>query len=147
MADQGGGLRLRQPPTPPVKVKLSDLKVAIEFIAPAIERAIQQPDPPNAGENTYHYFRQVGGIFCGMDTNGNFTPEYLDEAMLKVPSPLVQDTYMLEITRVITSLYRLAYRDRIRAELPPVEWLSKIAEAFCEIVNRGIMKTGREGIK
>lgn len=113
----------------------------------AIDRAIREADPPNTGENVYHYFRQFGGIFCAMNTNGNFTPEHLEAQLQQVPSPLVQDNYMIEVTRVILSLYRLAYRDRIRAELPAVEWIVKIADTFCETIDRGIKKTGRQGIK
>lgn len=149
-AAEGGDLRLRQPPTPPNKVKLADLQAALEPMVLAIDRAIRDADPPNSSENVYHYFRQFGGIFCGMSTNGNFTPEYLVSQIPVSPlgqDPLVHSSYMLEVKEVIVGLYRIAYRDRIRAELPAVEWIVKIADTFCETVDRGIKKTGKQGIK
>lgn len=142
---ESSGLR-RLPPLPPEKVKLESVAAAVKPVCSlAVTRSIHNGG--ELSESISIYFREIGHVFCGMATNANFTPEYLTNSIDKIPAPLTRDTYIVDLKTSIVVQYRMAYDDRLRAELPPVEWLLKVANLFCMGINEGLLNSGRVGLK
>lgn len=141
-------IRFRNPPLPPgtiPKAALTNAQQAIQaIVAPGVARAIQTSE--SHAEGIAYYFRSIGAVFCGMSTNANFSAEYLSAEVDKLPAPLAPDTYFLDVRASIVSQYKLVYADRTRAELPPIEWLSKISETFCSSIKAGIQQGGKGNI-
>lgn len=139
---------LRTPPLPPgqtVKTSLTNAQAAIRAIVePGVTRSIQIGG--NDAEGIAYYFRSIRGVFCAMATNANFSAEHLIAEVDKLPSPLAPDTYFLDVKASIVTAYKLAYADRNRADVSPLEWLSKISETFCSSIWDGIQKGGKGNV-
>jgi hypothetical protein len=139
----GDDLRLRPPA--PLQIKVDQVKPAIDLIcATSVTRAIQRT--PATAESVSIYFREVGRVFAATETNGNFTAEGIIAGIDKIPSPLDAEQYVVDVRTLIITLYRLAYEERTRAELPPVEWLSRVCMLFRSSINTGLKDAGRVGI-
>jgi hypothetical protein len=143
----GGDLRLITP-SAAKPATIAELKAALEPIATkGITRTIQSTTPAENTEAVWHYFREVGLVFSGMSTNGNYTSEFVTASINQIPTPLVTTGYLLEIKSILLSLYRMAYTDRMNAELPPSKWLPEVAEAFTASIDLGLKKSGRAGLR
>lgn len=142
MAAEGDDLRLRPPA--PTKVKIEQYKPLEQFCANAITRAIERK--PSASENVSYYFREMGKVFAGMETNGNFSIEHFISSVDKIAIPLESDSYTQDVKMLIIFLYKLSYEERTRAELPPLEWLSRICSLFRNAINTGLKDSGRVGL-
>lgn len=142
----GGDLRLIPPA--PARATLAELKASLEPIAiNGVARAIRTANPPELTESVWHYFREIGGIFVGMSTNGNYTPEFLTNSADRVPAPLTYDSRVVDVKLMLIALYKLAYADRTAAEVSPTEWLSKVAELFTASIDQGLKRSGRQGLR
>lgn len=144
MAALGDDLRHRVPPVPPA-LKIDSIKPAVELVCKsAVTRAIQRK--PETSEQVSGYFREVGRIFAGMETNANFSAEYLVTAMDQIPPPLDAEQYVYDVKHLLLILYRLAYEDRHKAEVPPVEWMQRVCSLFKHAVSNGLKDAGKVGI-
>lgn len=133
----------------PIKYQPVTLQSAtnmIRFVATeAVCRAIQTA-PIEYTDVVAGYFRQIGRVFCNMETTGDFTHSGLVSELEKIPSPLVTDTYGLDVKILLLALYKVVYGDRLRAEIPPARWLSESSQAFCEAIGQGLKDAGRTGV-
>lgn len=140
----GDDLRHRVPPVPPA-LKIDNIKPAVELVCKsAVTRAILRN--PGTSENVSGYFREIGRIFAGMETNANFSSEYLVTAMDQIPAPLDAEQYVYDVKHLLMVLYRLAYEDRHKAEGTPVEWMQKVCALFKHAVSNGLKDAGKVGI-
>lgn len=133
----------------PVKhqpVKLDVAKQVVQRIGiDAVCRAVQTT-PIEYRDSVGEYFRKVGFQFCQMPTSGDFTYSALEKAVNEIPSPLITDTYFLDVKSTLLSLYKLSYADRLRAEIPPNRWLEQISQVFCESISEGLKDAGKAGV-
>lgn len=137
-------LRHRVPPVPQA-LKIENIKPAVELVCKAaVTRAIQRK--PETAENVSGYFREIGRIFAGMETNANFSAEYLVTAMDQIPAPLDAEQYVYDVKHLLMVLYRLAYEDRHKAEGAPAEWMQKVCSLFKHAVSNGLKDAGKVGI-
>lgn len=127
-------------------VKTEQVKAAIEPIAAGAIRRVIENSPQHADEIAT-YLRSVGRIFCAMETNGNFSAEFLITEADKLTAPLLKDNYVVDIKNAILALYRINYADRFKAELPPDKWPRHVASLFCASIDRGLKDAGKPGVK
>lgn len=127
-------------------VKTEQVKAAIEPIAAGAIRRVLQNSPQHS-DQIAGYLRSIGGIFCAMETNGNFSAEYLITEADKLTAPLLKDNYVVDIKNAILALYRINYADRFKAELPPDKWPRHVASLFCASIDRGLKDAGKPGIR
>jgi hypothetical protein len=127
-------------------VKTEQVKAAIEPIAAGAIRRVVLNSPQHADEIA-NYLRSVGRIFCSMETNGNFSAEYLISEADKLTAPLIKDNYVADIKNAILALYRINYADRFKAELPPDKWPRHVASLFCASIDRGLRDAGKPGVR
>lgn len=141
---------LSSPPMPPFpkrELKLDQVKPAVELIcSQAVTRAIERD--PKTAELVGMHFQLVVRVFAEMATNGNFSAEFVTSEInrLQFPPEIVIDPYVKDVDTLIVTLYRLAYEDRNKAEMPPIEWLTKVSALFRSSINAGLKATGRDGL-
>lgn len=138
-----------EPPRAPIKhqpVKVAEVQAAITVIGRnSVCRSIQTTHI-DYHESVAGYFRQVGEVFCRMADNGDFTHEGMVRAVNGIPSPLLTDTYALDVKIALMALYKVTYGDRLRAEIPPDRWLAETSKVFCESISEGLKDAGKTGI-
>lgn len=124
-------------------VTLKSVKDCVTLVAThSVCRAIQT-SPVEYSDAVATYFRELSKVFCDMQKNGNYTPDNLESEVKKLLPPLVTDSYMQATRVAILSIYKLAYEDRLRAEIPPDRWLSQVSLLFCEAIREGLKDAGR----
>lgn len=144
MGALGDDLRHRVPPVPP-PLKIDNIKPAVELVCKAaVTRAILRK--PETSENVSGYFREIGRIFAGMETNANFSAEYLVAQMEQIPPPLDAEQYVYDVKHLLMILYRLAYDERNKAEGTPAEWMQKVCLLFKNAVSNGLKDAGKIGV-
>lgn len=116
------------------------------MVTGAVYRSIQAAPNMVEADALAEFYRQVGVIFCEMPKDGNFTYAHFVTRLEKIPSPLLGDDYVLDVRALITSLYKIAYRDRLRAELSPERWLLEHSQLFCDAISAGLKDAGRAGV-
>lgn len=135
-------------PKAPIKhqpVSVQSVKAAVAPIATqALCRAIQTVTPDYT-DAVAGYFRQIGNHFCDMQTSGDFSYAGLERALEKIPSPLLTESYVVDVRLALAALYKVHYGDRLRAEIPPDRWLSQLSQVFCEAISEGLKDAGRTG--
>lgn len=82
-----------------------------------------------------------------MQMVGDFTYEGLTNRVIKIMPPLLTDSYCADTKVALVSLYKLVYRDRLRAEMPPGEWLEKASKLFCDSISEGLKAAEKPGIQ
>lgn len=132
----------RLPPLPPQKLTAAQMLPPIQYVSVAVQRACHRS--PQASENVAFYFRQIGQVFAGTETNANFTAEAIIAAIDKIPGPL--DADVSDVRNYIVCLYRMAYTERTSAEDPTVIWLQKICAGFRAAISSGLKDAGKEGV-
>jgi len=141
----GDDLRVRTSPPATRPAKLDRLRAATDLVlASAVTHSIERK--PAMAEATSYYFREVGRVFASAETNVDYSAIGITAAIYKVALPLEDDGHTETVRTLILTLYSLAYEDRTRAEVPPIEWLSKICVYFRNAINNGLKDTGRVGI-
>jgi len=123
-------------------VKTEQVKATLEpIISGGIRRAIQHS--PNHADQIAGYLHSAANVFCSMDTNGNFSVEYLVTELDKIVAPALGDSYIIDLKNAAIALYRVNYAERFRAELPPDRWPRQVASLFCAAINQGLKDAGR----
>lgn len=114
-------------------VKTAKVQAAVRPVTAALVRAAALSEPQNR-----QYIRAIGNIFCQMQTNGNFTPQYLTAEIDRLATPFVHDQLVLILKDTIISIYSINYEDRFKAELAPDKWPMFLAELMCNGISSGL---------
>lgn len=139
--------RPSMPPMPPRTLEMDRLQPAIEVtVKEAVTRAISRN--PQTSQMIGDHYQQVGRVFTQMETNSNFTAEFVEKEIrgLLFPPELPQP-YVEKVDALIISLYYLAYEGRTSAELPTTEWLLKVTRMFKTAISSGLKATGHVGLE
>jgi hypothetical protein len=127
--------------------KLDSAKAAISPIAAGTVRRILQNSPEHAPKIA-KYVSSFAGVFCTMNLSNSFSPDFLITETDRLFDPDLEqigDGYVLDIKNGVVSIYRLLWGDRLRAEIPPDQWLHKVCEFVCESLNQGLTDAGYPG--
>lgn len=141
-----GRIEMTKPPIKHQPVKVVDVQQAVKVIGTHVVCRAIQTTREDYIEIMAGYFRQVGTVFCEMQTSGDFSYSAAVTAVEKIPSPLLPDTYALDAKAALLAFYKLAYGDRLRAEIPPDRWLSEISQVFCQAISEGLKDAGKSGV-
>ncbi len=97
------------------------------------------------------YTRALGGVFCEMQRTKQFSPESLEAGVEALVLPKLENpealAYMHDARDIIFATYRTFYSDRFTAELGPEDWLTAVADIFCNSIDQGLRDLGKPGVK
>lgn len=140
------------PPFPPINKRGVGGSVrsglAVEFLVrEAVTRSITRNR--ETAEMVGYQFQEIGRIFTQMETNGNFSPVFVETEMsrLHFPPEVTIDPYVHHTKTLIFTLYKLSYEDRTAVEGSPIEWLLQITKHFKTAISSGLKATGRVGLE
>jgi len=125
-------------------VRTEKVTAAAQTLVTVSLRAVLANQSPGTRVKLGNYYRAVGSVFCQMEAEGKFSPDFLigslNNATAGLQSGLDQD--VLAIKDGIIALYQGFYADRFNAELDPEKWPIFVARTMCASVNTALVDTG-----
>ncbi len=111
--------------------------------AGAVRRAIL--NSPEHADATADYARAVSEVFCGMSDTSQFDPTFLILALDTATANMQDgvDPLVIDAKNALIAIYRIAWADRYRAELPPEGWLKFTADFVCASIRQGLRDAGQ----
>jgi hypothetical protein len=96
-----------------------------------------------------NYARAVGGVFCQMEANNNFTPTYLVDAANRATAGLQTnvDQAIIDAKNAVIAIYKIAFSDQLTWQLPNNIWPKAVAGTICASVNQALIDSGQPGCK
>lgn len=125
--------------------KLSEVREVLEpVVASGIRRALQNSPAHTAEIATY--MRAVGQVFCDMHSGKQFSPAYLVDALSKVATPSLPDTYAIDIKNSVVAIYKIAFGKRFTSGFPADQWTDQVCVLICDSINTGLTDAGQAGL-
>jgi hypothetical protein len=131
------------------QAKTEKVKAAIAPLITGPIRRVLAKNPQHAAEIS-NYIRSVGEVFCLMDSQKKFSPEFLVDQLNKLTAPAIvgiNDELILSARDAVIALYKINYADRFNAELPPDQWPAQVANLLCGAIDQALKDSGQPGIK
>lgn len=129
-------------------VKTEQVKAAVEPFVASIARRILLNNPKQAAE-IGNYMRAVGGVFCDASSSGQLSPDQIITAIDGATANLQNgaDPLVIDGKNLIITIYRIAYGERFKAELPADQWPKNVADVLCAAIDQGLKDAGQAGVK
>jgi hypothetical protein len=129
-------------------VKVQQVQDAVEPVFSSVLRRAIANSPQHAAE-IGNYARAVGGVFCKMEANNNFTPTYLIEAANQATAGLQNNApqEIIDAKNAVIAIYKIAYGDQLTWQLPDKVWPKAVASTICNVVNQALIDSGQAGCK
>lgn len=129
-------------------VKLQQIRDVVEPAASSVLRRAIANSPQHA-EEIGMYARAIGTVFCQMDANDNFKPDYLIDAANKATSGLQVgvDQTIIDAKNAVIAVYKIAYSDQLTWQLPTNVWPRAVAGTLCNSINQALVDSGQPGCK
>jgi hypothetical protein len=125
--------------------KAQDVRAAVNPIfASGLRRALEA-EPAHAQEIAT-YVASVGSLFCQMKATKSFSVDFLVAEADKLTTPHVKDNLLLDIKNGVVAVYRIAWNDRLHAELPEEQWLYQVSAVFCDGITTGLNDARSAGL-
>lgn len=131
------------------QAKTEKVKAALSPLITGPIRRVLAKNPQHAAEIST-YIRSVGEVFCLMDSEKKFSPEFLVDQLSKLTAPAVaglNDELILSARDGVIALYKINYADRFNAELPPDKWPAQVANLMCNAINQALIDSKQPGVK
>ena len=128
-------------------VRIQQAQAVIEPAAASVLRRAIQRSPQHAQE-IGDYARAIGGIFCNMLANSNFSVEYVVDAANKATDRLTfKSDEVLDAKNAAVALYKVFAADQLVWQLPDNQWLKSICGVFCNAIDTALKDAGQAGVK
>lgn len=129
-------------------VRLQQAEAVIEPAASRVLRRAIKRSPEHAQE-IGNYARSIGGIFCKMIEQNNFSVEYVVDAADKATQELqnAANDDIIDAKNAAVALYKVFAADQLVYELPDNQWLKAICNVFCNSIDMALKDSGQPGIK
>lgn len=129
-------------------VKVQQIADVVEPAASSVLRRAIANSPQHAAE-IGNYARAVGGVFCKMTANNNFTVNYLvdaaNQATAGLQTGVSQD--IIDAKNAVIAIYKVAASDQLTWQLPDNLWLKTVANTICNSVNQALLDSHQAGCK
>lgn len=126
-------------------VRLDQVEAALEpLVAGGARRALK--NSPQHSEEIAEYLRAVGQVFCNMQSSGQFDPEFLVRATDGIVSPMIKDDYVVDVKNAAVAIYKIAWQDRLKVDLPAMQWSGSVCKLVCNSIDRGLKDAGKPGV-
>lgn len=112
-----------------------------------LRRAIARS--PQHAQEIGNYARAVGGVFCKMTANNNFTVTYLVDSANQATAGLQTgvDQDIIDAKNAVIAIYKVAAGDQLSWQLPNNVWLKAVANTICNSINQALLDSGQAGCK
>lgn len=129
-------------------VKVQQIQDAVEPVFSSVLRRAIANSPQHAAE-IGNYARAVGGVFCKMEANNNFTPTYLIDAANQATAAHQANApqEIIDAKNAVIAIYKIAYGDQLTWQLPDKVWPKAVASTICNVVNQALVDSGQTGCK
>lgn len=129
-------------------VKLQQASDAIQPAAASVLRRAILKSPDHAAE-IGNYARAVGGVFCQMKANNNFTPQYLIDAANAATAKLqaTAPPEVIDAKNAAIALYKIFLSDQTMVNIPNNGWASAVCGLFCDAIDQALKDAGQVGVK
>jgi hypothetical protein len=125
---------------------LSKIETALEPVVSGATRRALKNSPHHSAEIA-SYMRSVGGVFCLMQSSGQFEPAFLVDLADKIGAPQLSDDMVIDIKNAAIAIYKIAWGDRFHADVPADQWPGLVAKLICQSIDQGLKDAGQPGIQ
>lgn len=128
--------------------KVQAIQDVVEPAASAVLRRAIANSPQHAAE-IGNYARAVGGVFCKMVANNNFTPTYLVDAANSATANLQAGVSqeIIDAKNAVVAIYKVAFSDQLTVVLPNNVWMKAVCSTICNSINQALLDSGQLGCK
>lgn len=129
-------------------VRIQQAEAVIEPAASRVLRRAIKRSPEHAQE-IGDYARAIGGIFCKMKADNNFSVEYVVDAADKATQRFqdIAKDEIIDAKNAAVALYKVFASDQLVWQLPDNQWLKSICDVFCNSIDTALKDSGQPGIK